>query len=314
MTNPPLLQHTSPSWEKIGIFKNFFYKKCPYAPAVIGLQYDKREIDQRNRQEGVFMMKRGKIYRNMILVWMMLGGFLFAVEIQNLSQAVDVAGKQRMYTQRMLKDYAMIGLQNKFGNPQADLKKIVSDFENHLDSLIAFNKDPKTAQSLEKVKKMWEPIKKALNEAPSKEKAGKMQEDLEALLKQSNEAVGLFAKQTGKESGEIINISGRQRMLSQRMASLYMLKVWGVDDPQFKEKMDKSMKLFKESLEKLKQSKMNTPEITALLQKAERSFTFFEIMNKSKSKFIPALIYKKSNDILKDMNTATGLYAAQESK
>jgi len=254
------------------------------------------------------------VCRNIFLLFLIAGSFVSAIEIKNLSEAVDVAGKQRMYTQRMLKDYAMIGLQNSFGNPQEDLKKIMANFENHLDSLIAFNTEAKTGESLQKVKKMWGPIKAALNEPPQKEKAGKMQEDLEALLKQSNEAVGLFAKQTGKASGEIINISGRQRMLSQRMASLYMLKVWGVDDPQFKEKMNKSMKLFKDSLHRLMQSDMNTPEITALLKKAEKSFKFFEIMNKSQSKFIPALIYKKSNEILKDMNTATGLYASQESK
>jgi len=258
----------------------------------------------------------GTIKRVLIVVTSLLAMLqtVSAIEIETLSQAVDVAGKQRMFTQRMLKDYAMIGLQNKFGNPQEDLKKITADFEDHLNALIAFNKDPKTDESLQKVKKMWSPIKAALQETPSKEKAGKLQEDLEALLKQSNEAVGLFAKQTGKTSGEIINISGRQRMLSQRMASLYMLKVWGVDDPQFKKKMNASMKLFKESLERLKKSDMNTPEITALLHKAERSFKFFEVMNKSNSKFIPALIYKKSNEILKDMNTATGLYAAQEKK
>ncbi len=250
-------------------------------------------------------------------IWIVLIGciqFAYGLEIANLSQAVDVAGKQRMYTQRMLKDYAMIGLQNRFGDPQKDLDTTMHNFEDHLDALIAFNKDPQTAKSLQKVKQMWAPIKKALKAPPSKAKAGKMQEDLEALLKQANEAVGLFAKQTGKESGEIINISGRQRMLSQRMASLYMLKVWGVDDPKFQEKMAKTMDLFKTSLERLKQSKMNTPEINTLLQRAERSFKFFEIMNRSKSKFIPALIYKKSNDILKDMNTVTGLYAAQESK
>jgi hypothetical protein len=249
-----------------------------------------------------------------ILSFFLLSSFGYTLEIKDLAHAVDVSGKQRMFTQRMLKDYAMVGLENNFGNPDEDLKKIMAAFENHLDSLIVFNKDEATKVSLEKVKILWAPIKLALIEAPSKENAGKMQEDLEALLQQSNEAVGLFAKQTGKASGEIINISGRQRMLSQRMASLYMLKVWGINDPQFQGKMNKAMALFKTSLEKLMQSNMNTAAITALVHKAKKSFIFFEMMNKSKSKFIPTLIYKKSNDILKDMNTATGLYVVEDNK
>jgi len=249
-----------------------------------------------------------------IFLSILLTSFISAIEIKNLSVAVDMAGKQRMFTQRMLKNYAMIGLENGFGNPQEDLYKIMTNFEDHLEALIHFNKDQKTKNSLEKVKVLWQPIKIELKKKPSKEKAGNLQENLESLLKQSNEAVELFAKQTGKTSGEIINISGRQRMLSQRMASLYMLKVWGVDDLQFKEKMHKAMTLFRISLDKLMHAEMNTHEIIELLNRAKKSFMFFEIMNKSNSKFIPTLIYKKSNEILKDMNIITGLYASQESK
>ena len=260
------------------------------------------------------MFKNSHILTRIVLPFLLLSSFTFAMLIKDMAQAVDVAGKQRMFTQRMLKDYTMVGLENKFGSPDEDLKKIMALFEDHLNSLIDFNKESLTNESLLKVKKLWDLTKAELTKVPSKSNAGKMQEDLEVLLKQANEVTQLFAKQTGKASGEIINISGRQRMLSQRMASLYMLKVWGINDPQFKEKMNNALILFKTSQEKLLASGMNTTEIHMLLLKSKKSFMFFEMMNKSKSKFIPTLIYKKSNDILKDMNTVTGLYVLEENK
>ena len=237
-----------------------------------------------------------------------------AVEITSPCNAVDIAGKQRMFTQRMLKDYAMIGMGNTYGKPKEDLIKISSEFQDHMESLASYTKSDEVKKSLEKVKALWAPLKQTLSEAPSKEKVEKLQQDLDALLKASDDTTKLFAKESGKATGEIINKAGRQRMLSQRMASLYMLKVWEVDDPQFKTKLDDAMGLFKTSLEELEKSDLNTEEIKTLLAKVKRSFTFFEMMNKSKSKFVPTLIYKKSNDILQNMNSATQKYVALETK
>ena len=237
-----------------------------------------------------------------------------ALEITSPENAVDIAGKQRMFTQRMLKDYAMVGMGNTFGKPGEDLKKISNDFQDHMESLSSYTKRDEIKKSIEKVKTLWLPIAKTLSEAPSREKVEKLQIDLDALLKASDDTTRLFAKASGKVSGEIVNISGRQRMLSQRMASLYMLKVWEVDDPQFKTKLDDAMKLFKISLEELERSDLTTEEIKVLLAKVKRSFMFFEMMSRSNSKFVPTLIYKKSNDILVNMNSVTQKYVALETK
>ncbi len=239
---------------------------------------------------------------------------VWAIEINSISEAVNIAGKQRMFTQRMLKDYAMIGMQNTFGNPNVDLKKTVDDFEDHMNALISYAKSEAVKKSLEKVKILWKPLKKSLLADPAKEHVEKLQTDLDALLEAADDTTKLLAQESGKKSSEIVNISGRQRMLSQRMASLYMLKVWGVKDPQFKTKLDDAMQLFKTSLEKLEHSSLNTEEISTLLAKVKRSFMFFEMMGRSNSKFIPTLIYKKSNDILENMNSATQKYVSVQSK
>jgi nitrate/nitrite-specific signal transduction histidine kinase len=239
---------------------------------------------------------------------------VWSVEIHSMTEAVNIAGKQRMFTQRMLKDYAMVGMGNTFGDPVADLQQTISLFNDHLNSLKAYAKDEETKASLNKVETLWKEVEPELKGTPHVSKVRSLQEKLDALLHASDEVTKAFAKASGTKSGEIVNIAGRQRMLSQRMASLYMLKVWGVKDPKFKEKLDTALAEFKEALGKLEKAPVNTDETKALLSKVKRSFIFFEMMNRSKSKFIPTLIYKKSDDILKNMNTATQLYVKNETK
>lgn len=58
-----------------------------------------------------------------VLSFFLLSSLSYTLEIRDLAHAVDVSGKQRMFTQRMLKDYAMVGLENNFGNPRKTLRR-----------------------------------------------------------------------------------------------------------------------------------------------------------------------------------------------
>lgn len=233
-----------------------------------------------------------------------------SANITSISSAINKAGKQRMITQRMLKNYAMVGMNNTYGNPKEDLKKMITLFDKNLSDLNSFIKDAKSLDMLKKVDDLWHPVKKLLQKTPTKDKVLNLQVDLDVLLETADRLTKQIAKVSKTRSANIVNLAGKQRMLSQRMASLYMLKVWEVNDIGFLKKLKKSMTEFSNAQKELIALKTNTKKIDKLLAKSAKAFRFFEMTSKTKStKYIPSLINRSANKILENMDKATNLYA-----
>ncbi len=226
-------------------------------------------------------------------------------EIHTLNEAVNIAGRQRMYTMRMLKDYIMIGEKLAYKDPAGDLKKIKKDFQESHASLVAYVKDPALSAELKEIGTLWDAVKKMTNELPRKEQASTFAKGAIDFREKLNTFVDHLAKSGNKATAQSINVSGRLRAVSQALAAVYQLRAWGM--PHADEKINVPMKRFRYALDYLSKAKETQPPMQALLKDLEKTYLFFDVMNQSKV-VTPTLVIKKTDAMLKKASELTELY------
>lgn len=262
-------------------------------------------------------MRSNKLHKFDIRIWfvVLLISLSFVFEeaqaevIKTYATAINKAGRQRMLSQRIVKAYTMVGLDVQTDKASEQLLLSVELFEKQLSELKQFSKNKSTKESLAKVEVLWTPFKNIALTKVSKEGVRKLVAKDNALLKATHQVVLTLQKSANSKLGKIVNISGRQRMLSQRIAKYYMLAAWDVD-------VDKSYKLmlhsgdeFSTALNELSSSKVNTKKINNALEETKVQWSIFErSFRMKKGRFIPLLIAMSSEKILISMNEVTGLY------
>ena len=241
----------------------------------------------------------------------LLMGMPTGVSAENLTlaSAIEKGGLQRMLIQRIGKAYCQIGIGVYTQASREQLSQAVEMFDTQLNELEAFAPTPQIKEALLQVRQLWGPVKTVATGEVTKEGAKKVAYWNDDLLHASHKVVQLLQDTSNTSYARLVNLSGRQRMLSQRLAKFYMLKVWGFDTLTIADEVENAKNDFTGALETLRAATENTEAISRQLDAVYRDWTWFQkALNMKDTDFFPQLVADVSESILVSMDDITKKY------
>ncbi len=238
-------------------------------------------------------------------------------QVSDIRDAINKAGRQRMLSQRMGK--AWLALVHGVEKPMAQqvLDKSLALFDRQLVELKAFAASADIAATYNNLDASWSAYKTALvGNAPSRDSAATMLQLNAGVLALAHQGTVQFESAQGKPLGKLVNIAGRQRMLSQRMAMFYLAARLPVDAPVATAEINKARGEFVSAMDYLRKAPETTPQIQEQLQLADGQWVFFDAALKRSSASdagsARALgeIFMASENLLSVMDRVTGQYSA----
>ena len=271
------------------------------------------------------MKKMHKLWRFLLspfmaLVLMAVGLLPAAVQAgSDMGDTINVAGRQRMLTQKMSKEILLIASGIDVAGNLDNLKKTATLFDSSLIGLQDFGHGDIAAQ-LQVVAGLWGTFHKhvavVLAGNTSKDVLAKIAAENMPLLKNMNKAVQMYAKAAGSSMSQdlanTINVAGRQRMLTQKMSKEILSVALGIDAESNSANLKKTAELFDTTLKGLKD--FGNAEIAAQLQVVSGLWNKFHAHIKAGvsgnvSKDVLQSIATENMPLLKNMNKAVQMYA-----
>ena len=200
------------------------------------------------------------------------------IDASRFAEAVNRAGQLRMLSQRLVKLYALTCAGVKPEDTALLCRASIEQIEANLAILGRTLSKPTFGDLLDAVLTPWTALKKGLAAAPAVARLAEIDRLAEKLLVQA-EALTRTLEAAGFAAAlQVINVSGRQRMLTQRLAkqAAVAVLVGGEAAEAQRQGLATSAKTFAEGLAFLERVPLSTPDIRALLAQATATWSAFE--------------------------------------
>ncbi|MGP1629612.1 MAG: type IV pili methyl-accepting chemotaxis transducer N-terminal domain-containing protein [Giesbergeria sp.] len=193
-----------------------------------------------------------------------------AVQQMDVTHAVNVAGRQRMLAQRMTKAYLMLGQGIDPDGARALLEESIQLFEAQLTALKAFQPNAAQAKPLADLEAVWARCKPLLTAQPTKLGADVLYALSEELQEVAHHVTLVYRDVDSQPLDQLVNLAGRQRMLSQRMMKFYLYETWDINRAPADMELHLARAHFTAVLQQMETSPLTAPKIKAQVAELRR--------------------------------------------
>jgi nitrate/nitrite-specific signal transduction histidine kinase len=220
---------------------------------------------------------------------------------------INKAGRLRMLSQRIVKSYVLLASEVSAQTAIGELADSVQAFERLLGELKASALDGEIRQALAASEREWLRFRNLALGPCARNGVAELRSAGERLLQVVERTTQTFAQNMADAAARLINLAGRQRMLSQRIAKAHLLLAEKYDEGAARQELTQACVDFGRALGELRASPANTARLREELAAVAATWrTLLGLVRRDSG--VRDLVLAAAEDILERMERVTALY------